>query len=65
MELYLEHFEWVLSHSQANFLAQISIGRFAQGNMATRYIPAAIIVPLNCLTGLFGVDFGGFLERRE
>ena len=57
----LGHFEKMLSRSHANYLAQISVDNIAQGNRANRALSkatfiATILVPLNLVTGLFGMN---------
>lgn len=55
------HFEKILSRSHSNYLAQISIDSITQGNRANKVLSkitflASIIVPLNVITGLFGMN---------
>lgn len=57
----LSHFEKILSRSHSNYLAQISLDNIAQGNKANRLLSkvtvlASILVPLNLITGLFGMN---------
>lgn len=57
----LGHFEKMLSRSHANYLAQISIDNLAQGNQVQETLGkvtliATILVPLNLITGLFGMN---------
>lgn len=64
----LGHLERMLSRAHSNYLAQLSIDSITQGTRANRVLSkitflASIIVPLNVITGLFGmnvsVPFGG------
>lgn len=57
----LGHFEKMLGRSQSNYLAQLSVNHIAQGNRANRVLSkitliATILVPLNLITGLFGMN---------
>ncbi|KAK6008602.1 hypothetical protein QM012_000505 [Aureobasidium pullulans] len=57
----LAHFEKILSRSHSNYLAQISVDNIAQGNKANSLLSrvtvlATILVPLNLVTGLFGMN---------
>ena len=57
----LAHFEKMLSRSHSNYLAQLSIDHFAQGNRANKVLSkitllASILVPLNLICGLFGMN---------
>ncbi|KAH6684455.1 putative metal ion transporter C27B12.12c [Halenospora varia] len=57
----LAHFEKMLSRSHSNYLAQLSIDNIAQGNHANRVLSqitllASILVPLNLVCGLFGMN---------
>ncbi|KAJ9628511.1 hypothetical protein H2203_002411 [Taxawa tesnikishii (nom. ined.)] len=57
----LSHFEKMLSRSHANYLAQISIDNITQGNKANELLGkvtllATILVPLNLIAGLFGMN---------
>ncbi|KAL1875916.1 hypothetical protein VTK73DRAFT_9771 [Phialemonium thermophilum] len=57
----LGHFEKMLSRSHSNYLAQISIDGITQGTNTNRVLSkitllASIIVPLNVVTGLFGMN---------
>jgi magnesium transporter len=57
----LGHFEKMLSRSHSNYLAQISIDGITQGTSTNRVLSkitvlASIIVPLNVITGLFGMN---------
>lgn len=57
----LSHFEKMLSRSHANYLAQISVDNIAQGNKANALLGkvtliATILVPLNLIAGLFGMN---------
>jgi len=57
----LSHFDTMLSRSHSNYLAQLSIDSISQGtrtNMVLSRITflASIIVPLNVITGLFGMN---------
>ncbi|KXX79464.1 Magnesium transporter ALR2 [Madurella mycetomatis] len=57
----LGHFEKMLSRAHSNYLAQISIDGIAQGTNTNKVLSkitllASIIVPLNVVTGLFGMN---------
>lgn len=57
----LAHFEKMLSRSHSNYLAQISIDGIMQGANTNRVLSkitvlASVIVPLNVVTGLFGMN---------
>ncbi|CAP68911.1 uncharacterized protein PODANS_7_8730 [Podospora anserina S mat+] len=57
----LGHCEKMLSRAHSNYLAQISIDGIAQGTNTNRMLGkvtllASIIVPLNVVTGLFGMN---------
>ncbi|KAA6407266.1 MAG: hypothetical protein FRX48_09068 [Lasallia pustulata] len=57
----LGHFEKMLGRSHSNYLAQLSVDNIAQGNRANRVLSkitliATILVPLNLITGLFGMN---------
>lgn len=57
----LAHFERMLSRSHSNYLAQLSIDNLAQGNRANKVLSqitliASILVPLNLVCGLFGMN---------
>lgn len=57
----LTHFEKMLSRSHSNYLAQLSIDNIAQGNKANKVLSkitvlASILVPLNLVCGLFGMN---------
>lgn len=57
----LGHFEKMLSRSHANYLAQLSVGAIAQGSRANEVLSkitlaATILVPLNLICGLFGMN---------
>lgn len=57
----LAHFEKILSRSHSNYLATISLDNIAQGNKANSLLSkvtvlATILVPLNLVTGLFGMN---------
>jgi magnesium transporter len=57
----LGHFEKMLSRSHANYLAQLNVDSIAQGNHANKVLSkitliATILVPLNLITGLFGMN---------
>ncbi|OIW33318.1 cora-domain-containing protein [Coniochaeta ligniaria NRRL 30616] len=57
----LGHFEKMLSRSHSNYLAQISIDGISQSTANNRVLSkitllASIIVPLNVVTGLFGMN---------
>ncbi|KAK3944692.1 hypothetical protein QBC46DRAFT_404253 [Diplogelasinospora grovesii] len=57
----LGHFEKMLSRAHSNYLAQLSIDSITQGTSTNRVLSkitllASIIVPLNVVTGLFGMN---------
>ena len=57
----LGHFEKMLGRSHSNYLAQLSVDNIAQGNRANKVLGkitllATILVPLNLITGLFGMN---------
>ncbi|KAI9843550.1 MAG: Mg(2+) transporter [Thelocarpon superellum] len=57
----LGHFEKMLSRSHSNHLAQLSVDSIEQGNHANRVLSkitiiATILVPLNLICGLFGMN---------
>jgi magnesium transporter len=57
----LGHFEKILSRSHSNYLAQLSINSIAQGTDTNRVLSkitflASILVPLNLVSGLFGMN---------
>ncbi|CAF9915633.1 MAG: Mg(2+) transporter [Alectoria fallacina] len=57
----LGHFEKMLSRSHSNYLAQLSVGAIDQGNRANEVLSkitlvASILVPLNLICGLFGMN---------
>ena len=57
----LAHFEKMLSRSHSNYLAQISVDNIAQGNKTNETLGkvtfiATILVPLNLICGLFGMN---------
>jgi magnesium transporter len=57
----LNHFEKMLSRSHSNYLAQLSIDNITQGNKANKVLSkitllASILVPLNLICGLFGMN---------
>lgn len=57
----LAHFEKMLSRSHSNYLAQISIDGIMQGANTNRVLSkitvlASVIVPLNVITSLFGMN---------
>jgi len=57
----LGHFEKMLSRSHANYLAQLSVDHMAQGNRANKVLSkitliATVLVPLNMISGLFGMN---------
>lgn len=60
----LSHFEKMLGRSHANYLAQISVHQMTQGNAANKLLGkvtllATILVPLNLIAGLFGMNVNG------
>ncbi|KAI9677638.1 MAG: Mg(2+) transporter [Caeruleum heppii] len=57
----LAHSEKMLSRSHSNYLAQLSVDSIAQGNRANEVLSkitliATILVPLNLICGLFGMN---------
>lgn len=57
----LSHFEKMLSRSHSNYLAQISVDNIAEGNRMNEMLGkvtliATILVPLNLICGLFGMN---------
>ena len=57
----LGHFEKMLSRSHSNYLAQLSVDNIAQGNKANEVLSkitllATVLVPLNLICGLFGMN---------
>lgn len=57
----LTHFEKILSRSHSNYLAQLTIDSITQGTETNKGLSkitflATIIVPLNVVTGLFGMN---------
>ncbi len=57
----LAHFEKMLSRSHSNYLAQISVDNISQGNRINETLGkvtliATILVPLNLICGLFGMN---------
>ncbi|KAF1972229.1 cora family metal ion transporter-like protein [Bimuria novae-zelandiae CBS 107.79] len=57
----LSHFEKMLSRSHSNYLAQISVDQVIQGNQSNVTLGkvtviATILVPLNLICGLFGMN---------
>ena len=57
----LGHVEKMLSRSHANYLAQLNVDNILKGNrtnkaLAKITIVATILVPLNLITGLFGMN---------
>ncbi len=57
----LGHFEKMLSRSHSNYLAQLSVDNIAQGNRTNEALSkitllASILVPLNLICGLFGMN---------
>ncbi|KAJ1335275.1 magnesium transporter [Microdochium nivale] len=57
----LMHFEKILSRSHANYLAQLTIDSISEGTKTNAGLTkitflASIIVPLNVVTGLFGMN---------
>ncbi|KAF2158071.1 cora-domain-containing protein [Myriangium duriaei CBS 260.36] len=57
----LAHFEKMLSRSHSNYLAQVSMQNVTQGNKANQMLNkitvlATILVPLNLVAGLFGMN---------
>ena len=57
----LGHFEKMLSRSHSNYLAQLSVDNLVQGNRANEVLGritfiATVLVPLNLICGLFGMN---------
>ena len=57
----LSHFEKMLSRSHANYLAQLNADNISQGNKTNQILSkitilATIMVPLNLISGLFGMN---------
>ncbi|GAM86809.1 hypothetical protein ANO11243_048290 [Dothideomycetidae sp. 11243] len=57
----LSHFEKMLGRSHSNYLAQISMTNITQGNKANQMLNkitvlATILVPMNLIAGLFGMN---------
>ncbi|KAL5119068.1 hypothetical protein ACEQ8H_002992 [Pleosporales sp. CAS-2024a] len=57
----LAHFEKMLSRAHSNYLAQISVDQVIQGNASNNTLQkvtviATILVPLNLICGLFGMN---------
>jgi magnesium transporter len=57
----LAHFEKMLSRAHSNYLAQISVDQVIQGNASNDTLQkvtviATILVPLNLICGLFGMN---------
>lgn len=57
----LSHFEKMLSRSHANYLAQLSVDSIQTGSRANEALGkittiATILVPLNVICGLFGMN---------
>lgn len=57
----LAHFEKMLSRAHSNYLAQISVDQVIQGNSSNETLQkvtviATILVPLNLICGLFGMN---------
>ncbi|KAF1942056.1 cora-domain-containing protein [Clathrospora elynae] len=57
----LAHFEKMLSRAHSNYLAQISVDQVIQGNSSNNTLQkvtviATILVPLNLICGLFGMN---------
>lgn len=57
----LTHFEKILSRAHANYLAQLTIDSISEGTKTNAGLSkitflASIIVPLNVVTGLFGMN---------
>lgn len=57
----LAHFETMLSRSHSNYLAQLSVDHIRTGNRANNVLAkitvlASILVPLNLICGLFGMN---------
>ena len=57
----LTHFEKILSRAHSNYLAQLTIDSISQGTKTNEGLAritflASVIVPLNVVTGLFGMN---------
>ena len=57
----LNHIEKMLSRSHGNYLAQVQVEGLVRGNHANKLLAkftliATILVPLNLITGLFGMN---------
>lgn len=57
----LAHFEKMLSRSHSNYLAQLSIDNIIGGNQANKVLSkitvlASVLVPLNLICGMFGMN---------
>ena len=57
----LGHFEKMLSRSHSNYLAQLSVDNITQGNqvnanLAKVTVIATILLPLNLICGMFGMN---------
>lgn len=57
----LNHFDQMLNRSHTNHLAQLSVDTIVQGNRANEVLSkitllATILVPLNLICGLFGMN---------
>jgi magnesium transporter len=57
----LGHFEKMLSRSHTNYLAQLQIDNINQGNSANKLLSkvtllASVLVPLNLVCGMFGMN---------
>lgn len=57
----LQHVEKMLSRSHSNYLAQLSVQNIEQGNQANNVLSkvtllASVLVPLNLVCGLFGMN---------
>jgi magnesium transporter len=66
----LGHYDKMLSRAHSNYLAQISIDGIAQGTSTNRVLSkitllASIIVPLNVVTGLFGMNVSVPWQNEE
>src|ERR1700712_2342583 len=66
----LAHFEKMLSRSHSNYLAQLSIDNITQGNNANKVLSqitllASILVPLNLVCGMFGMNVAVPFKNSE
>lgn len=66
----LSHFEKMLSRSHSNYLAQISVDNIAEGNRMNEMLGkvtliATILVPLNLICGLFGMNVPIPFQRTD